>query len=113
MGFRSFYLQTQIMAESKNVTVKNLDLFNGNRILYHSLTQRLVALPDADYLQIVKDEKVRFISDLPDYEIECFYLSSDTNEITTTSSTFKVEELEGVGYYDLKFIVWYFTDKKI
>ena len=86
------------MAESKPVTVKNLSLFEGNRILYHPPTQRLVAISDDEYLKIIRNENVKFLSDLPDYEIECFYLSSDTEKVTNNSYLFKVDELEGVGY---------------
>lgn len=104
--------KTKIMAESKPVIVKNLDLFKSNRIFYHPLTKRLVALPDDEYLKIIKNEKVKFLSELPELEIECFFLNSETDGITDLSDTFKVEELEGIGYYQETRGVWYHTDKR-
>ncbi len=95
-------LKTQIMAESKPVTVNNRELFEGNRILYHTPTQRLVAISDDEYMKIIRDRNVKFLSDLPDMEIECFYLSSDTERVTDNSNSFKVDELEGVGYGETK-----------
>lgn len=104
------------MAESKPIIVTNLTLFNDNRIFYHPGTKRLVSIPDSEYLEIIKKEKVRFLSDLPEYELICYFLTSDTEEVSNRSDTFVVEELEGVGYgetlYGTGKRIYFFTDKK-
>lgn len=103
------------MAESKPIIVKNLDLFNDYRILYHSSTQRLLAITDIEYLRIIRSNNVKFLSELPDYELECFFLNSNTDAVTSHSAIFKADELEGVGYYTdprgAKTIIGYHTGK--
>ncbi len=86
------------MAVSEPIIVKNRNLFKGNIILYHQETQTLVSIPDSMYLQILRQENIKFLAELPDYEIDCYYLTSDTEAITSHSKKFKVSELLGIGF---------------